>query len=51
MDPTNDLLVTDSHIRIGCGRDALDCMINRGVMLGGGTQTQSIRVNVSEILD
>lgn len=51
LDPTNDLRVTDSHIRIGCGRDALDCMINRGVMLGGGTQTQSIRVNVSEILD
>lgn len=48
LDPTNDLLVTDSHIRIGCGRDARDCMINRGVMLGGGAQTQTISVSVSE---
>ena len=48
LDPTNDLLVADSHIRIGCGRDATDCMINRGVMLGGGNQTQTISVTVSE---
>lgn len=49
FDPTNDLLVTDSHIKLGVGRDAGDCAINRGVMHGGGTQTQQIRVSVNEI--
>ena len=49
LDPTNNLLVTDSHIKIGTGRDASDCMINRGVLKGGGTQTQNILVNVEEI--
>lgn len=48
LDPTNNLVVTDSHIKIGTGRDASDCMINRGVIKGGGAQTQIIRVNVEE---
>lgn len=46
MDPTNNVLVADSHIKIGHGRDASDCMINRGVMRGGGNQTQKISVSV-----
>lgn len=49
LDPTNDCVVTDSHIKIGIGRDASDCMINRGVMTGGGRQTQDIRVVVTEL--
>ncbi|MGN0338316.1 MAG: transglutaminase domain-containing protein [Lachnospiraceae bacterium] len=49
LDPTNDCTVTDSHIKIGTGRDAGDCLINRGIMHGGGTQTQEIRVTVAEI--
>ena len=48
LDPTNDLIVDDSHIKIGVGRDASDCMINRGIMKGGGTQTQKILVTVME---
>lgn len=48
LDPTNDLVVGDSHIRIGTGRDASDCMINRGIMKGGGAQTQKIQVMVTE---
>lgn len=48
FDPTNDTVVTDSHIRIGTGRDAGDCLINRGVLHGGGTQTQEIHVSVYE---
>lgn len=48
LDPTNDVAVTDSHIRIGIGRDASDCLINRGVMIGGGDQVQEIRVSVEE---
>lgn len=49
LDPTNNILVQDSHIKIGCGRDATECQINRGIMHGGGQQTQDIFVKVSEI--
>lgn len=48
LDPTNNILVCDDHIRIGCGRDAGDCMINRGIMHGGGAHSQTIKVNVKE---
>ncbi len=51
LDPTNDLIVDDEHIRIGVGRDAADCLINRGIMTGGGKQTQRIRVLVEEKYD
>jgi len=49
FDPTNDTVVSDSHIKIGVGRDATECQINRGTMHGGGNQTQKITVNVTEI--
>lgn len=49
LDPTNNMLVTDEHVKIGIGRDAHDCMINRGIMRGGGLHTQLINVNVKEI--
>lgn len=49
LDPTNDSLVTEDHIKIAVGRDAKDCMINRGIMHGGGNHTQTIRVLVEEI--
>lgn len=49
LDPTNDVQVKDEHIKIGVGRDAADCMINRGIMHGGGLHTQKISVNVKEI--
>lgn len=49
LDPTNDLVVEDSHIKIGAGRDAADCMINRGILIGSGTQTQEIHVSVKPI--
>lgn len=48
LDPTNNMLVSNEHIRIGIGRDASDCMINRGIMHGGGYHTQKINVNVTE---
>lgn len=48
LDPTNDLLVTDEYIKIGSGRDAGDCMINRGIMKGGGRQDMIVSVKVSE---
>lgn len=46
FDPTNDKTVSDEHIKIGVGRDAGDCMINRGIMHGGGYHTQDIKVSV-----
>lgn len=49
IDPTNDCIVTDSYIKLGQGRDASDCAINRGIIKGGGAQTQLIRVCVKEI--
>ena len=48
MDPTNDSLVARSHIKFAHGRDASDCMINRGILYGGGIQTQKITVTVDE---
>lgn len=48
LDPTNDSPVTDDYIKIGVGREASDCLINRGIMHGGGTQRQTIEVIVSE---
>ncbi|MCM1252849.1 MAG: transglutaminase family protein [Clostridium sp.] len=48
LDPTNDLIVEDEHIKIGNGRDAADCMINRGIMKGGGRQNMEVSVKVTE---
>lgn len=49
LDPTYNLPVTDEYIKLGVGRDATDCAINRGVMWGGGTQTQEIDVKVQKL--
>ena len=49
MDPTNDLLVADSHVKLGHGRDASDCLINRGILRGAkGSQSRNIKVIVTE---
>ncbi|MCM1410178.1 MAG: transglutaminase family protein [Lachnospiraceae bacterium] len=48
FDPTNDCLVSDRHIKLGHGRDAADCAINRGLMWNGGRQSQKIAVKVEE---
>lgn len=48
IDPTNDVPVGDDHIKIGVGRDAADCLINRGIMHGGGSQSQIVCVSVAE---
>lgn len=48
FDPTNDCLVLDHYIKLGHGRDAADCAINRGLMWNGGAQSQSISVLVEK---
>ncbi len=49
IDPTNRVRVAGDHIRIGVGRDASECSLVRGIIIGGGTQEQHISVSVSEI--
>lgn len=49
FDPTNDCLALDHYIKLGDGRDAGDCAINRGIMWGGGAQTQKISVLVDKL--
>lgn len=48
FDPTHDRIVNEDYIKIGIGRDAKDCMINRGIMHGGGLHTQKVSVSVCE---
>lgn len=48
FDPTNNCPVLDHYIKLGDGRDASDCAINRGIMWGGGAQTQKISVSVEK---
>lgn len=48
LDPTYNTEITDEYIKLGVGRDAADCAINRGVMWGGGKQTQEVKVLVDK---
>jgi transglutaminase-like putative cysteine protease len=47
IDPTNNVLVDDSHVTLGWGRDFADVTPMRGVILGGGTQQLAVRVTVT----
>ena len=47
IDPTNNCLVDDTHVTLGWGRDFSDVTPMRGVILGGGAQTLSVRVTVT----
>lgn len=49
LDPTNDLVVNEDYICLGVGRDAADCTLNRGIVLGGGLQRQKVTVAVREV--
>lgn len=48
MDPTNGIVVNEDHIKISSGRDYNDCLVNQGLFLGGGKQTQTIHVTVED---
>lgn len=48
FDPTNDLLVDDSYIRVSCGRDSADCAIIHGTFLGWAAQMQREQVRVEK---
>ena len=49
LDPTNNLVVDDQHIKISSGRDYKDCMINQGLFVGRTTQRQDVHVSVTEL--
>ncbi len=49
LDPTNNCLVSDSHIKLGDGRDASECAINRGILISGGEQYQQVKVVVNRV--
>lgn len=49
LDPTNNLIVDDSHIKISSGRDYKDCIVNQGVFVGQTKQNQRICVSVSQL--
>ena len=49
LDPTNNLIVDDQHIKISSGRDYKDCIINQGIFVGRTVQRQTIHVLVSEL--
>ncbi len=49
LDPTNGGVTTGNYIKIAVGRHANDCTINKGIVRGGGAQSQTIRVMVEGI--
>jgi len=44
FDPTNDLMVSDSHIALAWGRDYADVTPVKGISLGSGSQTVTVEV-------
>ncbi len=53
LDPTNDCIIDDGYIKISCGRDYKDCLLNQGIFTGSSgraTQKQEISVFVEEIV-
>lgn len=48
IDPCNNCRVTDSYIKVGVGRDASECLINRGIMHGGGDQSLETKLVVTD---
>ena len=49
IDPCNKARVMDTYIKLGVGRDASECLINRGIMHGGGEQTLETKLVVTDI--
>lgn len=47
IDPTNNRPADENYIIISRGRDFADCGINRGLLTGGGNQTQTVSLKVT----
>ncbi|HTR16173.1 MAG TPA: transglutaminase family protein [Acetobacteraceae bacterium] len=46
LDPTNDLVVREEHVVLGWGRDYSDVSPLRGIILGGGTHSLAVSVDL-----
>ena len=46
FDPTNDMVVASKHVVLAWGRDYGDVSPVRGVILGGGTHTLAVEVQL-----
>lgn len=51
FDPTNDVVPSEEHVTVACGRDFADVTPIRGVILGGGQHTLRVSVDVSPLAD
>jgi transglutaminase-like putative cysteine protease len=49
LDPTNDLVVHDEHVVLAWGRDYSDISPVRGVILGGGSHSVSVGVDLAPV--
>jgi transglutaminase-like putative cysteine protease len=49
VDPTNNLLVADRHVTVGWGRDYSDVSPLRGLVMGGGTHSLHVAVDVIRV--
>ena len=49
FDPTNDMIPSDHHLTIAWGRDYDDISPIKGVILGGGSHTMTISVDVAPL--
>jgi transglutaminase-like putative cysteine protease len=49
VDPTNDLIPSDSHITLAWGRDYSDVCPIKGVFVGGGQHSMSVAVDVTAV--
>lgn len=47
VDPTNNRIVDERYIILSHGRDFGDCGINRGLLIGGGEQLQTVYTRVT----
>lgn len=48
FDPANGICPTDAYVRVAVGLDYLNAAPVRGVHYGGGTETMSVKINVTE---
>ena len=49
FDPTNNKRIDESYLKLSHGRDFGDCGVNRGVLIGGGVQKQTIETKVTVV--
>ena len=46
LDPTNNCVAGERHVKVGCGRDYHDCTPTRGVFKGTRTETLEVAVSM-----